>query len=237
MTARARLALLTTLALATLPAQAADFSFSPAVVSDYDFRGMSLSAREPALQLSFDVAADNGFYGYVWVTNTDIGVPGIDTEVDLAAGWSGGTDALTWDGGVAVYTYVNGSEFLYPEVWLGLTKGISDSVSLDGKLWYAWDYAGVEQSAIYLETNATISLPWGGLDLALHVGHSSGRYWDANYGGSYFDYAFGVARSLGRMDVAVTYVDGSDLPDTPGSDVNSTDPKVVLSLSTALPWR
>lgn len=237
MAARAGLALHAALTLATLPVQAADFSFSPAVVSDYDFRGMSLSAREPAVQLSFDVAADNGLYGNVWVTNTDFGEPDVDIEIDFAAGWSGGTDDLTWDGGVGVYTYVNGSEFNYPELWLGLTKGISEAVSLDGRLWYAWDYAGVQQSAIYLETNATIGLPWGGLDLALHAGHSSGQYWDANYGGGYFDYSLGVARSLGRLDVAVTYVNGSDLPDTPGSDVNSTDPKVVLSLSTTLPWR
>ena len=59
-------------------------------VSDYDFRGISLSAKDPALQGSIDWAAANGFYVGAWASNIDYG-PGVDgdIEVDLYAGFAG----------------------------------------------------------------------------------------------------------------------------------------------------
>ena len=50
-------------------AHAWETSFTPAITSDYDVRGITLTARKPPLQLSFDVAADNGFAAGSWASN------------------------------------------------------------------------------------------------------------------------------------------------------------------------
>jgi len=70
----------------------AELSGTVGVVSDYDFRGISLSAKDPALQGSIDWAADSGFYAGAWASNIDYG-DGYDgnIELDLYAGFAGET--------------------------------------------------------------------------------------------------------------------------------------------------
>ena len=225
------------LLLAATAAQAWEPSFTPTVTSDYDYRGMTLTARKPALQLSFDLAADNGFSAGVWMSNVDFGVPGVDVEVDYTLGWSGDGGAVSWNTGVAYYSYPNGSDLNYPEFWLGLGRDFSESVSLETRLWYTSGYAGATEAATYFEMNATFGLPVGGVDLSLHGGYSSGKYWDSVNGQGYFDYSIGMSKSMSRWDFALSFIDGSDLPDTPGTDLNSTRRKVVLSVATSLPWK
>jgi hypothetical protein len=49
----------------------AQFSGTVTAVSDYDFRGVSLSATDPALQASLDWAHDSGLYLGIWGSNID----------------------------------------------------------------------------------------------------------------------------------------------------------------------
>jgi uncharacterized protein (TIGR02001 family) len=222
--------------LATLPsAYAVDLSFTPTFVSDYDFRGLSNSALKPAFQPSLDLSTDSGFSASLWASNVEFGIPDVDVEVDYSLAWSGDAAGLSLDTGVAIYTYPGASDLNYPEAWAGFARTFGDSLSLDGKLWYSWDYAGASRSATYLETNATLGLPLGGLELSLHAGYSSGDYWDDVNGEGYLDYAVGVGKRLSRFDVALKFIDGSDLPDLAGSDVFSTDRKLVLSIATQFP--
>ncbi|HEY7740572.1 MAG TPA: TorF family putative porin, partial [Steroidobacteraceae bacterium] len=51
----------------------AEVSYTVTAVSDYDFRGVSLSAKDPALQASIDYAHDSGFYAGAWASNIDYG--------------------------------------------------------------------------------------------------------------------------------------------------------------------
>jgi uncharacterized protein (TIGR02001 family) len=231
-------ALLSAMLLLAVPAAHAwEPSFTPAITSDYDFRGITLTARKPALQLSFDVAADNGFSAGVWISNVDFGVPGVDVEVDYTLGWSGDGGAVSWNSGVAYYSYPNGSDLNYPEAWFGLGKSFNKNISLEAKLWYSSDYAGAAEAATYFETNATFGLPFGGVDLSLHAGYSSGDYWDTVNDQGYIDYSIGIGKRVARWDLALSFIDGSDLPDTPGTDLNSTEKKFVLSVATSLPWK
>jgi uncharacterized protein (TIGR02001 family) len=224
--------------LATLPpSHAADLSFTPAFASDYDFRGISNSALKPAFQPSLDLSTDSGFRANLWASNVEFGVPDVDVEVDYSLAWSGDAAGLNLDTGVAIYTYPGASDLNYPEAWAGLAKKFGDTLTVDGKLWYSWDYAGTDRSATYVETNATLGLPLGGLELSLHAGYSSGDYWDDVNGQGYLDYAVGVGRTFGRLDVALKFIDGSDLPDLAGTDVYSTDRKLVLSIATQFPRR
>ena len=55
------------------PALAGEFSSTITATSDYDFRGVSQTGKDPALQLSLDYAFDSGFYAGLWGSNVDFG--------------------------------------------------------------------------------------------------------------------------------------------------------------------
>ena len=59
--------------LATASMAHADLSGTLTAVSDYDFRGVTQTAQDPALQGSIDWAAESGFYVGAWASNIDFG--------------------------------------------------------------------------------------------------------------------------------------------------------------------
>ena len=76
-----------------------DFTLS--AVSDYRFRGLSLSNKDPAFQPSITVTHESGFYASVWGSNiADNG--GDKVEVDLTVGVSKEIGGFT-AGALAVY--------------------------------------------------------------------------------------------------------------------------------------
>src|SRR4051812_15593973 len=54
---------------ATAPAQAADLSGEATLVSDYRYRGISLSDGKPALQGSLDLEPEAGPYAGLWASS------------------------------------------------------------------------------------------------------------------------------------------------------------------------
>jgi uncharacterized protein (TIGR02001 family) len=221
------------LLLAAPLAQAVEWSVTPAVVSDYDFRGITQTAGDPAFQLGATVTGDSGLYGFAWGSNIDgdESYPDADIEVDLGFGYAGGDAeaSVGYDLGVTWYAYPGNSDFNYFEVSAAVMKDW-----FQAKLWYSPEFAGADASAYYLETNGTFPLPQD-FGLIAHLGYSGGDFWD-DADSEYFDFAIGVTKSFGNFDTALKYIDGSDLEDIPGTDVFDTESKVVLSVSTTLPW-
>lgn len=228
--------------LAAAGAANAGVSVTPTVVSDYDFRGFTQTAKDPAFQLSVNYAHDSGFYAGIWGSNVDFGPGDPSVEVDLFTGFTGGdaAESFAYDVGAIYYSYVNASDFDYPEIYAGVTKGW-----FNAKVSYSWDWGGnlrppgVAGDAFYVEGNATIPLPQG-FALVAHVGDSFGGYWDDSFQGDgstggYLDFAVGVTKTLGHFALAVKYIDGSDYKDF-GVDAFATGGKVVGSISTTLPW-
>ena len=82
-------------------------------VSDYRFRGVSLSDKDFAIQPTLTVKHESGFYVGVWGSNLAENA-GDDIEVDLYAGFSGGEE-LTYDIGATYYVYPGVSSFNYVE--------------------------------------------------------------------------------------------------------------------------
>ncbi|MEZ5500196.1 MAG: TorF family putative porin [Steroidobacteraceae bacterium] len=209
----------------------AEFSVTPTLTNDYDFRGVSQSAKDFAPQLSLDYAHDSGFYAYAWGSKIDFGPDSnSDVELDLAIGYGQElANGISWDSGLVWYTYPGESDFNYPEAWVGLSRGW-----FSAKLWYSWDYVAADQSAWYLEANGEFPLPqdWS---LQVHAGVSTGPFWDDANGGEYEDWSVGVARSFGKFDFSIKWVDSIDLPPS-GEDLFSTDGRVIVAVSTTLPW-
>jgi uncharacterized protein (TIGR02001 family) len=216
-------------------ATAGELSGTVTATSDYDFRGVTQSSGEPALQASIDWAADSGLYLGAWASNVDFG-PGdpADVEVDVYAGFAGGVeDGLGYDVGAVYYTYPGASDYDYPEVYAGLSYGM-----FEAKIWYSWDGFATGESSLYYEGNASLPLP-NDFGLAMHVGYSDGNMFDKLEGfQSYFDYSIGITKSLGHFDLELKWVDGSDWKDLNNTDgdVLSSNAKIVFSVATTFPW-
>lgn len=227
---------LAALALASLETRADEISSTLTLASDYDFRGISQTARDPALQASLDWSASSGLYLGAWASNVDFG-PGTDADIELDAsiGYSGNfNDDVSYDIGVALYTFwSDGDNAEFAELYAGIGYK-----NWSAKLWYAPDFNNYGASATYLEGNLAIPLA-SGFELGLHAGYSSGDFWDETNDGGYFDYSIGVSKSIGNFALALSWIDGSDLKATDGTpgDVFTSESKLWFSIATTLPWK
>lgn len=221
------------LLLASGAAAHAEVTGTVSLVSDYDFRGISLSATDPALQGSIDWAGESGFYLGAWASNIDYGddVDG-DVEIDLYAGFAGETEAgLGWDVGLVYYTYPGADDISdYPEMY-----GALSYKWLELKQWYTNDYGGLDDDAWYTEGNASFELP-ANIGLNLHLGYNYGDAFDDT---EYMDYSIGFGYTLGNFDLELKWVDNDlssgDPLHTQGHVFNS-EGRAILSVSTTFPW-
>lgn len=214
-------------------ASAAEFSATITGTTDYDFRGVTQSAQDPAFQASIDFAADSGFYAGVWASNVDWGHGDPNVEIDYYAGWGGGED-ITWDLGISYYTYASAGDYNYAETYLGLGWKY-----FEAKAWYSWDYAGLDgKNERYFEGNVTYPLP-ANFGLTGHIGYSNGSGIGASFGQtSYMDWSAGVTYSWKHIDMSLRWVDGSDLKTVEHThdDIFSSEARAIFAISTTFPW-
>src|SRR5262245_61133135 len=110
-------------------------------VSDYDLRGISQSAQDPALQASLDWTGKSGLYLSGWASSVDFGdCCDEELEVDIYGGFRGG-DELAWDVGFIYYSYPGTEPDLdYPEIYAGLGwSGVT------GKIYYSNDFGNSDK--------------------------------------------------------------------------------------------
>ena len=173
-----------------------------AVVSDYRFRGVSLSDKDIAVQPYLTVKHESGFYVGVWGSNLAENT-GDDVEVDLYAGFAGG-DAVTYDIGATYYVYPGVSSFNYFEFTgkLGTTVG---PATLGGQVSYvpSQDNTGNADN-IYVATNAAIGIPDTPLTLTGSVGIEDGAF---SAGSSKLDWSLGLTGVVNGFTLGVAYVD------------------------------
>lgn len=204
------------------------------LTNDYDFRGITQSAKDPAIQGSIDYAADSGWYVGAWGSNVDFGDDSdVDLEVDLYTGFAGESEGgLGYDVGVVYYSYPDDSNVNYFEAYGSVSKDW-----FKGKLWFSNDFGGDttagDTEAFYLEANGTFPLPQNFSVLA-HVGYSWGDYWDS-VGDESLDYSLGVGYTVGKFNLALKYVD-TDTDVVERNDVFNNEGRVVFTVATTFPW-
>jgi uncharacterized protein (TIGR02001 family) len=244
----AALSLLTLSVAAHAAEDAADSSPVTATVfgvSDYDFRGSSQNARDPALQASIDYEGDNGLTVGAWASNVDFGAADVDLEVDVYGSFSGAINQRTgWNTGVAYYAYPDDNDFNYVEIYGGLTY---DEDLVSAKLWYSdkllgddgeAQAMGADTSAFYIEGNVRWPVPkLDQLALLLHVGLSTGNFWDNVIGDDVLDYSVGIGYATGKFDLELKFIanDTGDV-DEIDTDVFSQEDRVLFSIKTTFPW-
>jgi len=211
----------------------AQFSSAWTLASDYDYRGITQSDENPALQISLDYSHASGWYLGAWASNVKF--QGYDgrLELDLAGGFTGTTQGgLEWDAGLMWYTYPGSAATEsqagladFPEVYFALGRG-----PVRGRIRYSHDFSGTGETGLYVEVNTKFRLPSHFCVLA-HVGHSSGRAIDRLYQAAYVDYSAGIGYSAGNFDLALRYLG------------NDTDPafgyrgRAMVTIETRFPWR
>lgn len=195
-------------------AEAQEISGNVALTTDYRFRGISQTGRDPAIQGGFDYAHESGFYVGTWASNVSFTDGG--TEIDLYAGW--GTDInedMSVDLGVLYYGYPSDNDADYVEIYgsfgfYGATLGLNFSPE------YTFD------TGSYFYLYGAYSMPLGenfSLDLNLGLNQFEKDNLDAFLGAvgagkSYIDYSIGVTTSLVGVDLTLAYV---------GTDIDKSD--------------
>src|SRR3546814_15243810 len=112
-------ALVATPALAQdAPADGLTVTGSATIVSDYRFRGISLSDRDATIQGGFGVSHDSGFYVGTWGSGlSGFGsISGSNTEIDVYVGYPTDPSGMTFARGLRCYLYptTTGSDYADP---------------------------------------------------------------------------------------------------------------------------
>lgn len=177
-----------------------DVEVTLAAVSDYRFRGVSLSEKDPAFQPGITISHESGFYVGAWGSNIADN-PGDDIEVDLFAGFSGGED-VTWDVGATYYVYPGFSSANYVELIgkLGHTVGPAE---LGLMLGYtpSQDNTG-DQDNFYLGGNASVGIPNSPIKVNASLGFEDGAFGDNKV-----DWSLGLSADVSGFTLGAAYVD------------------------------
>ncbi len=219
-------------AFVAVPASAEDETAPPseftvtgnvALVTDYRFRGLSLSGGDPAIQGSINLNHSSGLYVGTWASSLeeDLGYGSIET--DIYAGWTGPLgSSVTADVGLLYYAYFNsgvGDDLNYFEPYASLSTTLGP---VTGKLGvaYAWtqDALGGDDS-VYLYTDLSTGIPNTPVSLSAHLGYTSGALSPKRLTGlspdGGFDYSLGASFNITKnLSLGAQYV---------GVDGNSID--------------
>lgn len=195
-----------------------DLSLSAA--TDYRFRGISLSNKDPAFQPSVTVTHKSGVYASVWGSNiADNG--GDNIEVDLVGGYSGETGPVTYGINATYYLYPGASAFNYVE----LIGNVGTKVG-PGKVGVTVGYAPKQknlgdQDNLYLAINASVPIKGTPLSLAGSFGIEDGAFGTAKR-----DWSLGVNADVAGFTLGLSYVDTARTGANPLGD-----PTAVFSIS------
>jgi uncharacterized protein (TIGR02001 family) len=131
------------------PRACAQVAGSVAVVSDYRFRGASLSDGKPALQLGLGWEREDGWYAGAFASSVRL-YAHADMQLLAYLGYARRLrDGLSWEAGAEYATFRRYSTDNYPELYVGLA-----SERLSGRLYYAPRYFGEDDAVVYVELNA-----------------------------------------------------------------------------------
>lgn len=180
-----------------------DVSANLGVVSDYRFRGVSLSDRGPALQGGLDLEGEHFFVGGWASTIADYA--GADVELDLYAGLHGASERFGWTTGAYAYIYPNGDAVNYVEL---MASGETYVGPLTLGVEAAWAPPQDNLDATNRYAGATASFETS-LGVALHA---RGGYEDGFYDHKW-DWELGASYTRGPFTASLAYVDTASVPD------------------------
>ncbi len=141
------------------------FSANAGLVTEYRFRGLDQSDKNPAIQGGIDWSMDTGVAGTsvylgTWGSNIDFN-DGADAsaEIDWYGGISGTTSGIGWDVGVVYYSYpgaASSRNYDFVEVGLGLSYDVMEGLTVGGKYAYSPEFFADSGDAHWFTLDASI---------------------------------------------------------------------------------
>jgi uncharacterized protein (TIGR02001 family) len=212
---------------AAAPASPHTFTGNMAIVSDYRFRGISQTFKQPAIQGGLDYSHESGVYVGNWNSNVNSGAgfPGGSIEMDFYGGWKKSWGDWGLDLGAIYYYYpgtdANATNFLpNPRNGKAHTGGVSNTELYIGGSW-KWislkysqavsDYFSLPDTSgsNYWDLSANYDMG-NGWNLLGHLGFFNLKGWhngtDATKG-DYTDWKIGVTKDLGGWILGASYID------------------------------
>ncbi|SLJ86939.1 conserved hypothetical protein [Novosphingobium mathurense] len=175
-------------------------SANASIVSDYRFRGISLSGKDPAIQGGIDLSHDSGLFIGTWASSI-ANSGGSNTELDLYGGYGGSVAGIDYSVTALTYVYPGGHSVNYFEV-LGSasTRLGTGSVGLDMGWVPRQDNFGGDN--IYLAAKGQV--PLGSIPASLfgHVGYENGDVYFRKW-----DWEAGLSYATGPLTASLSYVD------------------------------
>lgn len=208
------------------------------IVSDYRYRGISLSNEKVEIQPSLTLTHDSGFYVGTWGS----GLPNSPLygkfELDLIAGFSTEVaPGTTIDLNTTYYAYPGHHNGAGPADYVEFIGSLSHDIgplSATGLVAYAPSQKSLgSDDNLYLNLGLGFGIPNTPVTLNAGLGYTDGSLGTAAADGNYFDWSIGASYSAGPATLSVAYID-TDIKKT-GVKADDTlyDPTVVFTLGVA----
>lgn len=177
------------------------------MVSDYRFRGYSLSNEDPALQGGLTLNLPGGLYLGVWASSI-ADYAGADIELDLSAGVAFSAGGLDWDLGAVRYTCPDGVDVDYWEIPVSASK-TGGAFTGTASVQYVPEQDNVAEENRYINLAADYAPEHWPVSLNAGFGYEDGAFADEK-----LDWSIGVARTFGPVTVSLGWADS----DGPGAE-------------------
>ncbi len=181
------------------------------MVSDYQYRGYSLSNGDPSIQGDLTVTSPKGYYATVWTSQIEeVGIgpdgDGAEIEVDVSLGRSFSRGGWDWDAALYYYSYPDGTDLNYFEVPVSAAHTVGAfTTTLGVEYAPSQDNLGGEDN-LYLYLGGDYAPEHWPVSVNAQIGHEEGAFSDGK-----FDWQLGLAKSVGPVSLTLQY-SGSDDP-------------------------
>lgn len=200
---------------AAAPALAVDVSAELGAVSDYRYRGYSLSDGKPAAQASIAVEHESGAYASAWASTIEEPEFDSDVEIDLTGGYAlevGGSLSLDLSATYYVYPSESGSNYAEATVAIERSKGpatLRAGYSFVPGQRGTRDDDGQKRRNSYLFAGVSYELPKLPLTLSAEIGHERGFFDEVENGGKW-DWCLSGSFALEKFRLGLAY-SGTDV--------------------------
>ncbi|MGQ0661764.1 TorF family putative porin [Sphingosinicella sp.] len=227
----------TALAQEMRPPRALSFEGAATLVSDYRFRGISLSDGHAAVQGTATARHRSGAYLSFWASTLDgFGeLGGSNLELDLYAGVRHPLAGGTLDVGLLYYAYPgsSGGDFEFFEPYASYSHSFGPANAKFSLAFAPAQDALGGNSNFYAAADLAVALPATPMTLRAHAGRSHGNT-PLSPTGDYLEWQFGADLVWRGLTLGVTYVD-TDLSAaeaiSAGAAREIVAPTIVLSLT------
>jgi uncharacterized protein (TIGR02001 family) len=180
----------------------AQTSGSVSLVSDYRFRGESLSDGDPEPQFSVSYDHPSGWYAGAFASGVKLGAIRDDTQANAYAGYAGRLNSrASWELGFTKSIFIRTERLNYQETYAGIAFD-----NLEGRVYFSPDYFGRRVPTVYMEINGSYPLSER-LRLTAHFGALSDQADHDGLGNAtQRDYRIGFSTSFANWNVQLEWV-------------------------------